>query len=158
MQVPDYTESLIGFREWLVEEVEGRALLKSSYVGRHASKTYWYPGEEKLAYCPHLGGISRDCTCGLYAYYQLPYHARKTWKWELNGYPKRVRGIVEASGRIILHSSGFRAERMKIVAFFNRGPGHEALAEEYGVAAVYPENVDEFLEGRFVMSPQKQEV
>jgi hypothetical protein len=150
MQAPDYTQPLIGFREWLVTEVDGQSMLRSAYMG-YGPTNYWHRGQEKTALCSHVE-ISSECNCGLYAYYDRLTFASNT---ALRYPPNHVRGIVEASGRIILHETGFRAERMQIIAFISRNHGHEALAQEYGVAAVPWHNIREFVEARFRMSPAR---
>ncbi|KAE8763915.1 hypothetical protein [Georgenia thermotolerans] len=89
----------------------------------------WQPGENRAS-CFHDGGVVvrepdgrlavrgysvRDigaahglqgCTCGFYAYYRADPYAR----------PRRVSGIIEGYGRVVLGTKGFRAQKARLVA------------------------------------------
>ncbi|WP_341359966.1 hypothetical protein V5H98_01500 [Georgenia sp. M64] len=139
------------------DEFGGPALVLGSVRGRrsfgvradgHLTGVFhtqvWHPGEN-LARCRRDGGVverrpdgrivvrtssSREigtghglggCTCGFYAYYQQdPYTAHR-----------RLSGVVEGYGRVVLGTAGFRAEKARILAlllpaepaFDVRGPG-----------------------------------
>jgi hypothetical protein len=67
-----------------------------------------------------------DCTCGFYATYQPSSNGGHFF-----AYP--VAGIIEASGRIILGTKGFRAQRTRIVALMNTAPYSRDAAEMYDV-------------------------
>jgi hypothetical protein len=69
-------------------------------------RPFQYPNEKthKIA--------QRDCRCGFYAYFDSA-HAYAFWP---AGYPG-VLGIVRGSGRVTYGRDGFRAEKMRIVAF-----------------------------------------
>lgn len=58
-----------------------------------------------------------DCTCGFYAHY-LPLESYAY-------YNNRVYGVIEASGRILMGTKGFRAEKARIVALAGLGEHDE---------------------------------
>lgn len=79
------------------------------------------------------------CTCGIYATHT------PTWM-----YTNGVRGVIEASGRILLGTKGFRAEKAQIVAL---ATGHLYYTERLALKArweptgvMFYDSVDEMLE------------
>jgi len=54
----------------------------------------------------------KDCTCGFYINYFPTESFYPSNDWDL------PRGVVEASGKIVLSKKGFRAEKMRLVALF----------------------------------------
>lgn len=76
-----------------------------------------------------------DCTCGIYAHY-LP----------LESYERQnnIFGVVEASGRILMGTKGFRAEKAKIVALSGYGSGNQWFETKEKTRGIYPEEVVDF--------------
>jgi hypothetical protein len=108
-EVPLVPGGLRGYREWIV----GTLGLRASNFNY-----FWKPGIN-VADCratdldfPEEGHKAPDagCTCGLYARY----------RWDRvsahGGWNGTAVGVIEASGRVILGTQGFRAEKAKIVA------------------------------------------
>ena len=63
----------------------------------------------------------RDCRCGFYGLWMPPRAERQTWVWELDvetsgGSHGLLFGIVEAAGKILLATEGFRAQFARPVA------------------------------------------
>lgn len=58
-----------------------------------------------------------DCSCGIYAHY-LPLESYHSWS-------DKIYGVIEASGRILMGTKGFRAENAKIVALAGLGSHNE---------------------------------
>lgn len=61
-------------------------------------------------------GLAKDCACGFYA-----YHAQQGYGYAAGpagGWGQRVEGIVEAYGKIILGSQGYRAQKARVVAVY----------------------------------------
>jgi hypothetical protein len=80
--------------------------------------------------------------CGLYANLN-PDHVhyngvavRNLLRWRTE---KVQWGAVEAYGRIVMHESGLRAEKMRIIALADCGRHSHAYAEAYGVPCLKPE-------------------
>lgn len=89
----------------------------------------WQPGENRAS-CFHEGGVVvrepdgrlavrgysarnigpahglQGCTCGFYAYYRGDPYARA----------RRVSGVIEGYGRVVLGTKGFRAQKARVVA------------------------------------------
>lgn len=102
-------ESVLGFRQW--------SWIRNQLIG--TMSVDWNKGyleAECKSYCQEaeISHSSPDpgCQCGIYAHY-LP----------LESYTNRygVFGVVEASGRILMGTKGFRAEKAKIVALAGFG-------------------------------------
>lgn len=77
-----------------------------------------------------------DCTCGVYAHY-LP----------LESYEKQrnsIFGVVEASGKILMGTKGFRAEKAKVIALAGYGPCNQWFENTEKTRGVYPEDVVDF--------------
>ncbi|GAA4286549.1 hypothetical protein [Georgenia daeguensis] len=138
------------------EEFGGPALVLGSVRGRRSFgvtadgrltglyySQVWHPGENRAS-CLHDGGVVvrlpdgritvraasereigaghglQGCTCGFYAYYREdPYSTSR-----------RISGVVEGYGRVVLGTAGFRAERARILALLvpgtASGPGADA--------------------------------
>lgn len=64
---------------------------------------------------PHL-----DCACGIYAYHDP----------QDNHLSEPIIGIVRASGRVIVHQGGFRAERVEVVALAFDSEMGDSVAEQ----------------------------
>jgi hypothetical protein len=75
-----------------------------------------------------------SCGCGLYAIHPDTHDARKFLG---RSGAQVVTGVVAASGRIELHESGLRAERMRPVAILMKQYEGHPTEEEFGVAARY---------------------
>lgn len=78
----------------------------------------------------------QNCTCGVYAHY-LP----------LESYEKKrnsIFGVVEASGKILMGTKGFRAEKARVVALAGYGPCNQFFENTEKTRGVYPEDVVDF--------------
>jgi hypothetical protein len=127
---PDFTEAVVGFRQWRLVDGE----LCSVY-----SPTVWATAELG-AICNRDGHDpadtpAEDCDCGIYAYYDpCPRGASA-------GTPDLIGGAVIVWGRIEVYATGMRAERARIVALelpLSRGAKRRtviAVAERLGVPA-----------------------
>lgn len=77
-----------------------------------------------------------SCTCGVYAHY-LP----------LESYEKQrnsIFGVVECSGKLLMGTKGFRAEKAKVVALAGYGPCNQWFENTDKTRGVYPEDVVDF--------------
>jgi hypothetical protein len=107
-EVPLVPGGLRGYRAWMYGGPNGFRSYNFDY--------FWKPGINdagcSLSIDPHAPGP--NCQCGLYARYK---HVEE---WSRS---TPVFGVIEASGRIILGTEGFRAEKARILAvWFN--PDH----------------------------------
>jgi hypothetical protein len=150
------------------EEFGGPALVLGSVRGRRSfgatadgrltgvfHTQVWHPGEN-LARCRHDGGVverrpdgrivvrtpsAREigaehglggCTCGFYAYYsQDPYATTR-----------RLSGVVEGYGRVVLGAAGFRCEKARILALLlpdDRAAVDRAQLDLARIRAAYPD-------------------
>lgn len=135
MKTPDYTAPVMGVREWeLPSGFPKNTVLQSVAVNLRG----WAPGKLMEAVCLYCetapekpasarGRLEiaaleedheppmRDCSCGLYAYYDFDSAIQLgNYMPELG---QGVRGVVAAQGKIWPHDLGFRAQKMRIVAF-----------------------------------------
>lgn len=107
-------ESVLGFRQWswIRNQLVGTMSVdwNKGYLEAEC-KRYCRDEERACEFSP-----DPDCVCGIYAHY-LP----------LESYSSRygVFGVVEASGRILMGTKGFRAEKAKIVALAGYGELNE---------------------------------
>jgi hypothetical protein len=103
-EVPLVPGGLRGYREWTVT-ADGLRAVNFGYIwgpGVNVARCMgrWItPGPPMRHEAPDAG-----CACGLYA------------RYELVGCSLNATGVIEASGRVILGTRGFRAEKAKIVA------------------------------------------
>jgi hypothetical protein len=127
---PDLVVPLVGFRQWRL----GTAWPTSVYDGAP------WPEGCITAHCGrgHSEGEvpAKDCTCGVYAYYDpCPRTASSAT-------PDLIGGAVIIWGRIEAHAYGMRGEHARIVAFelpLSRGHKRQAAieaADRVGVPAV----------------------
>lgn len=164
-----YTEPVIGFRAWRANSV--RPELHSS-----VAKEIVWPSEEALeARCIdfQFRSMSDDCllvhdapesqcTCGIHAWYEL----EETTRYAANS--KTVIGAVIAWGKIVVHTSGMRAQYMKPIAFTDWLPSRaeddylktigaqlpnisrpkllSAVEEQYGLPVMPAEELETYVE------------
>lgn len=76
-----------------------------------------------------------DCSCGIYAHY-LPLES-----YEREG---NIFGVIEASGRLLMGTKGFRAEKARIVALAGFGPATRWFSNREKTRGVYPEEAVDF--------------
>lgn len=76
-----------------------------------------------------------SCTCGIYAHY-LPLESYEK--------PKNIFGVVECSGKLLMGTRGFRAEKAKIVALAGYGPCTQFFETRKKTRGEYPEDVVDF--------------
>jgi hypothetical protein len=150
---PDYIEPVVGWRAWLVSEVEGMPRLDGVVFHRP-----WEPGRPLVAEClqfrgrplrpwrrraPDHGAPGLECRCGIYAATeagQALRYARPGWLPEpvRRRTLLRVFGRVSLWGRVVECEQGWRAshaypQRLLVPA---RGAASEEIAgalEVYGV-------------------------
>ena len=127
---PDLAVALVGFRQWSL----ANGILTSVY-----DRAPW-PDGSITALCDRGHNPeqvpAKDCSCGVYAYYDpCPRTASAAT-------PDLIGGAVVVWGRIEAHIYGFRGERARIVALelpLSRGRKRRAVieaAERAGVPAV----------------------
>jgi hypothetical protein len=100
--------ALRGYRTW---RIDGPKLLTSSII-----PSVWLPGEKQaeclrhdsLPRCPESTVPNAGCRCGIYGWYRPD--SRSVYGL------MPVFGVIEAYGRVLLGSHGFRAERARVVA------------------------------------------
>lgn len=97
--------SIIGFKHW---SFQNNVPKSSHYADWSNGKWEAVCGKHKEHKSPDV-----DCTCGIYAHY-LPMESYSIG-------PAAVLGVVEASGKIVMGTKGFRAEKMKILALAGIG-------------------------------------
>jgi hypothetical protein len=145
-----------------LEEFQGPALVLGSVRGRrsfgvtaegHLTGLFysqvWHPGENRAS-CLHDGGIVvrrpdggigvtwssareigaghglQGCTCGFYAYYREdPFSTSR-----------RISGIVEGYGRVVLGTGGFRCEKARVLALL-RPPAPGEIRANYPDVVVF---------------------
>ncbi len=108
-------EPLLGFRQWVYRD--------SKLISMYTS--YWENGDLTATCQKYYDDETREkhrspdseCSCGIYAHY-LPLESYKKTK---NG----IFGVIEASGKILMGTKGFRAEKAKIVALAGLGDHNE---------------------------------
>jgi hypothetical protein len=150
---PDFIEPVVGWRAWLVSEVEGRPLLDGVVFHR-----IWRPGTPLVAECLHFrarllrpwrrrepdhGAPGLVCKCGIYAAAEAGEalrYARPGWLPEPVRRPvlHRVIGRVALWGKVVECDQGWRAshaypERLLVPA---RDDSAERIADAlaaYGV-------------------------
>jgi hypothetical protein len=127
---PDLTVALVGFRQWRLAD----GALTSVYDGAR-----WLDGSlTALCHGGHLPEEvpAKDCSCGVYAYYDPCPRTASAMTRDLIG------GAVVVWGRIEAHIYGMRGEHARIVAVelpFSRGRKRRAVleaTERLGVPAV----------------------
>lgn len=103
--------TVLGFKHW---SFLSNSLKTSANVPKSSHHADWSSGEWS-AVCGKLKDHKSpdvECTCGIYAHY-LPLES-----YQVN---TGVLGVVEASGKIVMGSKGFRAEKVKILALSGIG-------------------------------------
>jgi hypothetical protein len=153
LAAPDFIEPVVGWRAWLVSEVEGRPLLDG--VVFHCA---WEPGRPLVAECLHFrprlfrpwrvrepdhGAPGLDCRCGIYAAAdagEAIRYARAGWLPDPVRRPAlhRVIGRVSLWGRVVECEHGWRAshaypERLLVPARAAPGERVAEALEVYGV-------------------------
>ena len=140
--------ALVGFRRWATRRsglysgifVAGRFVPTPALtmIAPRVRPQPWPIDEHRVAKCFALRGHeapSRECSCGLSAYYELPEEP------DLPA-PDAVWGVITAWGRVIEHELGFRAQYARTVALLDAynpldfaRPGKRArdAAEAYGI-------------------------
>ena len=131
--------TLRGYRVWGVEVPRKGGAVKLHPVHQNVG-TAWKPGEN-VATCASWteehATPDQNCTCGFYASY--------TMNGLLTG-TVRVVGVVEGYGRVMLHETGFRAEKMVIKAVqmydptwtLSRYPGVKRYFQKHDMLADFP--------------------
>lgn len=158
-RAPDYAEPVVGWRAWLVSEVDGRPLLGGVVFHRP-----WRPREPHVAECLHWrpqrlrpwrraepdhAAPGPGCRCGLYAAdsldeairYSRPGRLPEPVRWPTL---HRVVGRVSLWGRVVECEHGWRAshaypERLVVPtrrANGRRVPNAERIAEALEVYGV----------------------
>ena len=146
VQVPDYTEVMVGWRAWGVDPEDPDCLLHSVTQKTQA----WTPRAPMEAKCLRRGrGKGKtggghevpdwDCSCGLYSAKSLPhllsmgyhqYDAERRGMWH-------VVGSVNLWGKIVEGSQGWRAQNRlpedAVRALTRPGGSIEGLHDQYGV-------------------------
>lgn len=116
--------ALRGYRSWSGLSLAGQLV---STGMRHSWVAGPFGGRSEVARCLRSLGMpqhaeaapGRDCPCGLYGWY-APDDVRIV--------PEPIVGVVQATGRVVLGSHGFRAERLEVLGVTTQ-PGFPHLLE-----------------------------
>jgi hypothetical protein len=129
--VPDFTEAVVGFRQWRLVDGELRSVYSPTVWATAELSATCSRGRHDPADTP-----AQDCDCGIYAYYDPRPRGASA------GTPDLIGGAVILWGRIEVHAIGMRAEHARIVALelplLRRAKRRTvmAVAERVGVPAV----------------------
>lgn len=88
---------------WESKSITARCVKFGSVVAASMLKNWGIEAKNKDHEAPHNG-----CTCGIYGWYEP--------EWANRYHTGSIMGVVEYSGRILMGSKGFRAEKAKVVA------------------------------------------
>lgn len=130
-------ESVRGFKQWTwSKERKLVSMFPADWTnGSLTSECSRYALNKDKASVRHRSP-DLECTCGVYAHY-LP----------LESYEKPrgcIFGVVEASGKILMGTKGFRAEKAKVVALGGYGPSNQFFENTEKTRGVYPDDVVDF--------------
>lgn len=123
-----YAGTLRGYRAWRIERNHNDAygsptgrILPLMFSGAIESSTlesdckrFWIKHGMTYPHC--LSAPQSECRCGLYAYYGEEELISDMENCGEIFWYVRIPGIIQASGKIILHQYGFRAEKATIKA------------------------------------------
>jgi hypothetical protein len=98
-----------GGHRWRVEDNSARCLVRRRVIGN------WHETRD------HHDAPDRSCRCGFYALWEMPNEQHGDMLWDIapetsGGRHQLLLGVVEAWGKILLASGGFRAQRARPVA------------------------------------------
>lgn len=144
--VPDYTDVMIGWRAWMVQEQPGFApILLSMNAGGGANRRdhgYWEPRETMAAFCSRHPDKDRhplpvlNCGCGLYSAKSRNHLLSMGYQaYDADSRPVVI-GSVNLWGRIVEGTQGWRAEYgypRELFVPFELWRLVEPLMEAYGV-------------------------
>lgn len=164
MGTPDYTDYVMGVRQWSVNT--------DGHLQSTTREDVWKPYEEQTARCegnrrygyylmsgeeweePEGEPPHSKHMCGLYAFYDRDTCLAHGDPINAND----VRGVVSAHGEIYEHEHGFRSQHMAVEAiifeqkvatvmgsYVSLKRAHEKLAERYGVPLLEPHEVGAFM-------------
>ncbi len=104
-------DSVIGFRQWKWSKNKLLSMKQTEWERTVVSecKKYFDMSDQKDIHA----SPDENCTCGIYAHY-LPLESYQH-------YDNHVFGVVEGSGKLLMGTRGFRAEKAKIVALAGLG-------------------------------------
>jgi hypothetical protein len=110
IQVPDYTEVMIGWRAWDIQMRGHTPILRSV---SHSS-CVWLPGEAVQAEC-NKGGVMGDhpnlnCSCGLYSARTREHLLTMNYHRYDPSHVIRVMGAVSLWGKVVQGSQGWRSQ------------------------------------------------
>lgn len=103
-----YPGTLRGYRDFL-DLKDSLNSGQGTYTYLPIAKDQWWKAECNKKEAHDDEAPKKECTCGFY----VNYYTTETF---YPSYPNRPRGVVEASGRIVLARKGFRAEKLRLVA------------------------------------------
>jgi hypothetical protein len=147
--------TLRGYRSWNLKPIKTNIDSKPEWRLGSVGVNAWWDGIEIVADCTRKGDFTpaflwpghqapvfpheapdATCTCGIYGWYEPEYALRL--------HSGSVLGVVEYSGRILLGSKGFRAEKAKIIAL---SPGaNPSTIDQYSKAIHFIDSIEEFCE------------
>lgn len=126
--------TILGYRQWSWKNNEVSSYSRSKWTNGSLTSVCnrFFTVEDDRA--TH-SSPDMECTCGIYAHY-LP----------LESYERtdNIFGVIEASGRILMGTKGFRAEKAKIVALAGYGPSTVWFTNQEKTRGIYPEPVVDF--------------
>jgi hypothetical protein len=114
--VPDYTEAIIGYRTWRVDQPRDQRPWRLFSPYAHPSNL-WEPRRAHKAFCKYPGPRGRhraarpSCSCGIYALNYSGPLSNPFPHYILNAFPHRMAwGEVALWGRVVICDDGYRAE------------------------------------------------
>jgi len=128
------TTKILGYRQWYWKDNKLSSLYQTYWNnGSHISKCQKSVQNQEEA--ENHGSPRENCTCGIYAHY-LP----------LESYDRKdnVFGTVEASGKIIMGTKGFRAEKVRITSLSGFGTSTQWFETAEKTRGIYPEALVDF--------------
>lgn len=116
-KAPDYVDPIAGARSWRTAPTIWARM--GGLLWSHAMMNPWRDAEEIVAACD-IGhpAPQRGCMCGVWAW-KNPAIMKKEGMMPRDHY--HASGIVAAAGRVIEGEIGWKAERARVVAFFDHG-------------------------------------
>lgn len=105
-----YKSGLLGYRLWNYELEEGNPGLYS--IGYE--RTLWKPGINVATCHQNHTAPNPECECGFYAYNSIENPGDGAIEDSIG----MIIGAVVASGNLLIHTDGFRAEKVVIAALY----------------------------------------
>lgn len=114
LAAPDMVGVVTGIRRFTIYE-------DADLLSPYAAKAWQCGWNKAECLCTAHAAPNANCSCGFYAYYGAD---------QTESHVGNVTGIIEASGRVIVGSKGFKAEKARVVALIEPGlHSHNAVMD-----------------------------